>query len=71
MVFHKPIPKIGDVRVRLHFCLFPTRVGEDIVWLERIWVYEEYTRETFYKGNAQYTIECWETVEKDLYIHRG
>lgn len=37
-----PEPKIGDIRHLKAFALFPTIVGQYIVWLETFQVTEEY-----------------------------
>lgn len=37
-----PKPKIGDIRHLKAFALFPTIVGQYIVWLETFQVTEEY-----------------------------
>ena len=38
------LPQYGDTRIREVFALFPTRVGEHSVWLERYRVVEEFIR---------------------------
>ena len=35
-------PKIGDIRVRSWFAFFPVHIGNEVRWLERVTVREQY-----------------------------
>lgn len=42
MRWKSELPKHHEKRKTKVFAFFPTRVGDDIVWLEHYWVEEEY-----------------------------
>ena len=56
-------PQNGDTRTRYKFCFFPTRVTNEIVWLEFIHVEEVFLHD--YVNYDAFECECW-TVMAEL-----
>lgn len=40
----KPYPKVGDMRIRRFFAWRPFHCGNEVRWLERVCLVEEYTK---------------------------
>lgn len=75
MIVHlKKEPKLGDLRKRQYFCLFPMKVkikydddyAKAYVWLEKIWVYEEYNQSFYcdYNKDVRYWYPIYYSLEE-------
>jgi len=60
----RPKPQLGDRRVRELFALWPTRIGQQYVWLEHYFVVEEYGEYDDYDGEFPCVSHGWLTVER-------
>lgn len=64
MIIKKVQPKLGDRRKITKFALFPTRVGDNVVWFDYFTSCQEFSKVTGMCGD---TIENdWIEIEREL-----
>ena len=61
----KPIPKIGDTRVRYPFAWLPTKAGDYTVWLERYWVKEKLEEVLAFDEGMVRPVQGWMEIDRD------
>ena len=61
-----PQPKIGDKREVYKFAWFPTLVGDQVVWLERYCIEQEYKTVARYHSDSDVPVYSngWEEIRR-------
>jgi hypothetical protein len=60
----KPGPSIGTIRKRTKFAIFPKRINDTIIWLERYWVREEFRLTQDYSFHNKREYKAWFEIER-------
>lgn len=60
-------PMEGEIRNRRKFALFPTLVGDQVVWLERYGIEEKYTMTLGFDSDTKTPYHMLEWVEINRY----
>jgi hypothetical protein len=56
-------PVVGDIRTRIRFAIFPKRINDTVIWLERYWVREELKQYQHYYLSMERFLPVVEWVE--------